>query len=308
MLKKATIEDVTQYLQKFYLKNRINLQERDPKSNQQVSYFHVINKFYNEFSNEFSFNFDKNINKYFYDFFEKDFKKIDGVIYSGSIVKLDRAIYTQNINEYIIKQLYPKTISLCYHNTEYFNQYEYYVYLIDNYKEIRNNLDSNEQFMFNIIINYQYAMIGRNNFSQMDYLMTGYTKIVEDLFEKDFYSDIIYFDTDSIYTAKTREIDKLINNHLKKLYNDIDIDYHNYGFFVQKKRYFLFDTEPKTIRGYDRKTNFYSDKQVKNTAYKLSIYDGNFKKFNRKNATDYVECKNKAKIIESRKNKLNNII
>jgi hypothetical protein len=291
MLKKATIEDITQYLKKFYLSNRKEVQE----SNERISYYQVINKFYDEFIGEFSFDIEKKRNPYFYDYYEKEYDESNDTP-TYSIVRLAREeIYTSDINEYRIKQLFPKSISLCYHNTEFFNEYVYYVYLIDNFTEINNKLDKKEQFMFKIIINHQYSMIAKDNPSQQTYLMKGYRKMVEELFEKDFYSDIIYFDTYSIFTTNTREIDKLINTHLEKLYGvDIEIKHHDYSFFVRKKKYFLFDTKPK-VKGYDRKSNFYSDKQVKNTAYNLSKYDGPFKNFNSKTASDFYVCKTKAK-------------
>jgi hypothetical protein len=291
MLKKATIEDITQYLKKFYLSNRKEVQE----SKERISYYQVINKFYEEFIDEFSFDIEKKTNPYFYDYYEKEYDESNDTP-TYSIVRIAREeIYTSDINEYKIKQLFPKSISLCYHNTEFFNEYVYYVYLIDNFTEINNKLDKKEQFMFKIIINHQYPMIAKDNPSQQTYLMKGYRKMVDELFEKDFYSDIIFFNTISIFTTNTREVDKLINTHLNKLYGgDVEIKHHNYGFFVRKKKYFLFDTKPK-VKGYDRKSNFYSDKQVKNTAYNLSKYDGPFRNFNSKTASDFYECKTKAR-------------
>jgi len=307
MLKKATIKNVTQYLQKFYLKNRINLQKQYPNSNQSISYFFVIKKFYEDFSKKFSFKIKKKTNKYFYDFFEKSLNEIDDYIQGPIDFIRKEEVYIENINEYVIEKLYPKTISLCYHNTEYFNQYDFYVYLVDNYNKIKNNLDENEQFMFKMIINYKYGFISKNNTQQIIYLMNGYNKFIKELLKNDYFLDIIYFDTVSIYTANTKEIDSLINAHIKKLY-DIEIIHHNYGFFVKKKRYFLFDTIPKTIKGYDKNNNFYSEKQIKNIAYKLSFYNGKFRQFNRKNASDFVECIAKARKINSRNSKINRLI
>jgi len=83
--------------------------------------------------------------------------------------------------------------------------------------------------------------------------------------------------------------------------------HYNYGFFANKKKYFLFDDKP-ICKGFDTNSNFYANKQRRNLAYNISGFNDTIKKFNNRNCKKYDHYLTKASTILNRTLKLNQII
>jgi hypothetical protein len=304
MLKtKATQKDIIQYLKSFYVEHKQIFE-----SNEQTHYS-IISKCYSDLSNLFEYNIKKIKNKYF----DKYFDNYQNMSYPlGSTVFLEKnEIYIKDIIQYEIKKTYSTLISLFYHNTGLFNKYNYLIYLTDNRKEINKQLNNKEQIFFNKLLNYQLSFIHKENLlnenNYMNMILYLYNNFINDILSNDKYKDVFYIDTNFIFITNTREGNNLINSFLSMFFNNINKKHHNYVFFSKKKKYFIFDYEP-IVKGYDRKNNFYANKQIKNTAYNFSKFNGNIKNFNEKNVDDFLECKIKAKTYELRKLKFNNLI
>jgi len=271
MQKAQTIEEVVYLLKKLYIEN---IQSLQPDPTNKTSYHNTIVKLYDKLNKSMNVSIEKKTNKYFYDYFDSDTKKIKKTTtinhdYIGSLCRLRREqVYTKDIIKYEINSLYPMVISLIYHNTDRIDDLSYYVYLVDNKNEIEKQLSDNEKFMFELLINYKYGILFRIYETLITYLMEGINKIIEEIYDDDKYLDIIYLDTYNFFIANTIEGNKLLTEKISKFFK-FKKTHYNYGFFVKKKKYFLFDDEPIS-KGFDAHNNFYANKQRRNLAYNIS--------------------------------------
>ena len=187
----------------------------------------------------------------------------------GAIVHLyDGDTYIEDVKEISISHLYPKIISLIYHNTNLYDDLYYYIFIVDNLKEIKEKLDDNENILFRIILNYFYGWMVRNEPYLSALMMYFSTTYIQSIIDEDLNNliDIIYVDTDSIFICNTDEGNKHIKKRFSEFFDDIEEETHYSIYFIKKKHLIYFDKEPYKRKGVRTSIHF-RNKQLKNITY-----------------------------------------
>lgn len=140
--------------------------------------------------------------------------------------------------------------------------------------------------------------------------VTEFTSILmKKIIENDKCNDIFYIDTDQIFYFSDKFSDKIIDNILNNIY-DYDKKIIKNIFFIQKKRYFIFDPNTTIIKGFSIPPRI-KKKKIYNLAYNISNSSHSYNRFFssiKNNKENYKKYLDEAETILNRESKLKRIL
>lgn len=295
-------EYLINYFKRIYKENKEQIEN-------ETSHFKLMSKMY-KFTDMMleKIDVEKQPNEHFEKFYEEHEYDENQVMIKGSILKLKTTnLYVEDIKEYNLKSLYPNIFRLLYHNTEKYDYYKYYVYILENRDIIDKGLTTREKKLLKLYINYKFGWLSRFGDNTINEILSFSRNFIMSIFNNDKYNDILYIDTDSIFAQNTTQTNDFITNEFKKLF-DYDITHHFSILFLDKKKLMFFKKKPFKMWGIGE-FPFYKNKQRKNDAYDLYLLNHNeltYREFHRhKNTND--EYMKQAKLIYQRNEKMKTI-